>query len=71
MILYHYTNAAAALSILVSQTIRASDVEFLNDSQEIRFGRDQLISRLKERSDQLATSDPGNEIDPATFRLAS
>jgi hypothetical protein len=38
-VLYHYTDAAGLRGIVESQTIFASDVEFLNDAQELLYAR--------------------------------
>jgi len=45
-VIYHYTNAEALISIVTSRKLRASDAEFLNDAQEMQFGRDRLRREL-------------------------
>jgi hypothetical protein len=44
--LFHYTNAAGLLGILGNSCIWASDVRFLNDAQETKYGYDELASVL-------------------------
>ncbi|HEV7922376.1 MAG TPA: DUF2971 domain-containing protein [Thermoanaerobaculia bacterium] len=38
-LLYHYTTAAGLLGIIESQSVRATNYSFLNDSSEIKYGR--------------------------------
>jgi hypothetical protein len=45
-ILYHYTTSAGLLGIIESKSLWASDAEFLNDAQELRFGRERLYEAL-------------------------
>jgi hypothetical protein len=45
-VVYHYTNNEALISIVNSGSLWASDAEYLNDAQEMLFGRDQLQVRL-------------------------
>jgi hypothetical protein len=60
-ILYHYTDAAGLIGILNpswpsemthpepgSALLRASDVRYMNDNRELRFGADLLAQRLRE-----------------------
>jgi Protein of unknown function (DUF2971) len=52
-IIYHYTNAEALISIVTSSKLRASDAEFLNDAQEMQFGRDRLQRELIDTADTI------------------
>lgn len=45
-LLYHYTSAAGLNGILTSGSIYATDVEFLNDAQELWYGRPELCDAL-------------------------
>lgn len=45
-LLYHYTTAAGLNGILTSGSIYATDAEFLNDAQELRYGRPELCAAL-------------------------
>lgn len=47
-LLYHYTAAAGLLGILKSQTMFASDSRYVNDSQELGYGR-QVVERVLSR----------------------
>ena len=46
--IYHYTGGSALKEIMSGGKIWASDAEFLNDSQEMNFGRDNLLEGLEE-----------------------
>jgi hypothetical protein len=52
-LLYHYTSAEAFLGIVGTRTLWATDIRFLNDSEEFTFARDVLVKRLVERALQL------------------
>ncbi|MET9575665.1 DUF2971 domain-containing protein [Streptomyces massasporeus] len=43
---YHYTTAAGLHGIISSSSFWASDVEFLNDAQELVYARDRLLNAL-------------------------
>ncbi|MBB2943218.1 hypothetical protein FB565_002931 [Actinoplanes lutulentus] len=47
-LIYHYTSNEALVKIVTSSSIRASDAEYLNDAQEMLFGRNRLRDELKE-----------------------
>lgn len=48
--IYHYTNQSGLFGILHSRTLWASDVRYLNDSSELRYGVAMITERLKARS---------------------
>jgi Protein of unknown function (DUF2971) len=52
-IVYHYTSADGFLGILESKKIRATAVEYLNDSKEIAFAIDAASSFISEKRDAL------------------
>jgi hypothetical protein len=52
-ILYHYTTAKGLMGIIETQTLRATNAEFLNDAQELQFGRPQLRDALLEQAAEL------------------
>lgn len=48
--IYHYTNANALIQILKTKTLRASNVQFMNDTQEIEYSINKLknlVNRIK------------------------
>lgn len=53
-LLYHYTNSKGLLGIISTNTIWATDVEFLNDSLEVDYSREVVSKQLDERANQLA-----------------
>jgi Protein of unknown function (DUF2971) len=53
-ILYHYTTAIGLMGIVQSQTLRATNAEFLNDAQELQFGRPQVHDALLKQADELS-----------------
>lgn len=48
MKLYHYTDAAAVQSILMYNKMRLTDMRYLNDSQELRYGANLVLTDIKE-----------------------
>ena len=83
-LLFHYTDAAGLLGIARDAALWAGDAEFLNDAQELRYGRPALHRALLEAADLAATRDgPGgpqasraqimrsaaSQIDPDQFTL--
>ena len=59
-ILYHYTTAIGLTGIIESQTLWATNAEFLNDAQELQFGRARLRDALLQRADEL--NPEGNRV---------
>lgn len=49
-LLYHYTTAEGLLGIVGSNTLLATDAEFLNDAQEMQFGRATVHEALLARA---------------------
>lgn len=45
-LLFHYTGPAGVLGVVTDSCLWASDVEFLNDAQELVFGRDELHASM-------------------------
>ena len=56
-VIYHYTNAQGLLGIVSSGAIWASDIGFLNDSQEVSFAQGQLQKEIE-------ALQPGPSSDP-------
>lgn len=56
-ILYHYTNASAAISILQNKSIWASDTRFMNDSSELEHARSLALNSIKLIKDNLPKSE--------------
>src|SRR4051794_188276 len=56
-ILYHYTTAAGLIGIVQSQTLWATNAEFLNDAQELLCGRPQVRDALLKQADELSPAD--------------
>lgn len=50
-VIYHYTNRAGLIGILGTDTIWATDVEFLNDAQELEYARHVLTERLRAKAE--------------------
>lgn len=69
--LYHYTNSAGLRGILESSSLWATDAEFLNDAQELQFGRNELCDALRAYAEDLfpsnRTPDGGKEYSRATI----
>jgi hypothetical protein len=53
-VLYHYTDARGLLGIVQTSSLWATDAEFLNDAQELRFGRSHLRAALLAAADALS-----------------
>jgi hypothetical protein len=54
-VLYHYTGVKGLVGIVKSNRLWASDVLFMNDSTEVRYGRDLIISEAKAAADRTAS----------------
>lgn len=67
-LLYHYTTAEGLKGILESKTIWATDAEFLNDAQELRYGRDELYEALIAEADRLAPESDDVTAEPEYSR---
>lgn len=52
-LLYHYTNTAGLAGILASNSIWATDAQYLNDTREVRFTADKLVELLTSRANVL------------------
>lgn len=65
-ILYHYTTLEGLLGIIGSKTLWATDAEFLNDAQEMQFGRPEVHRALLDRAESLwpEGSDPESDASP-------
>jgi hypothetical protein len=53
---YHYTNAPGLLGIITSSALWASDVEFLNDAEELTYARTDVLDRLRIVADETASA---------------
>lgn len=54
--LYHYTNAQGLIGILQGKAIWASNVCFMNDTKELVYGREQIVSVLAEAQSRHSTA---------------
>lgn len=52
-VLYHYTTVSGLLGIIQELVLWATDAEFLNDAQELQFGREELRAGLLTAADAL------------------
>ena len=55
--LYHYTNQSSLLNILETHLLFASDIRFLNDSQEYKLGLESIKRAIDERAMKLNPGD--------------
>ena len=63
-VLYHYTNSAGLKGILETGSLWSTDADFLNDAQELQFGRPQLCDALIKQADHLHPEGrPGGDAD--------
>jgi hypothetical protein len=53
-VLYHYTTPVGLIGIVEDKGLWATDVEFVNDAQELRFGREELGKALLEKANELS-----------------
>lgn len=64
-VLWHYTNPAGLMGIIEQRALWATDAEYLNDAQELRFGREQIIEALRvERDRRESTAQSQASWDP-------
>jgi hypothetical protein len=68
-VLYHYTTAEGLIGIVKSQALWATNAEFLNDAQELQFGRHELHDALVAAADKL--SPPDDESGDANYSRAT
>jgi hypothetical protein len=47
-VIFHYTTIAGLIGIVQSGSVWATDIRFLNDSTELQYAKDLLLSRIKE-----------------------
>lgn len=52
-VLYHYTSAEALLGLVQSKSLWATDIRFLNDTEEFTFARDLILSEVTRRASRL------------------
>lgn len=48
-LVYHYTTAEGLLGIIASAKIRLTDIEFMNDAEEILYPRENVVSLLRSK----------------------
>jgi hypothetical protein len=60
-IIYHYTNSAGLLGILSGGQLWLGDVEFMNDAEELLYGRAAVVADLEAKAESLW---PANVEDP-------
>jgi hypothetical protein len=53
-LLYHYTDAGGLIGIVEDDVLWATDAEFLNDAQELRYGREEMREALLARAEELS-----------------
>jgi hypothetical protein len=63
-VLYHYTTPPGVIGIVQNKMLWATDAEFLNDAQELRFGRAELREALIARADELIPPGLDEETRP-------
>jgi DUF2971 family protein len=67
-LLYHYTTTDGLLGIVQEQTLWATDAEFLNDAQELQFGREELRESLLKAADELDPFAAGGAVSAEASR---
>src|SRR5215211_7755183 len=60
-VVYHYTNAAGLLGIISTGQLWATDIEFLNDAEELTYARAAVLADLRARADEIAPPETGSE----------
>lgn len=68
-LLWHYTDADGLLGMLRSKEFWASSVEYMNDAEELLFGRKLIERAAKEVKATHGTSSERDQHDPALFDL--
>jgi hypothetical protein len=51
--LYHYTDSNGLLGIVTKKAMRATDVQFLNDGEELVYAAREISARLRSRAEEL------------------
>jgi hypothetical protein len=58
---YHYTNAAGLLGIVSTRNLWATDIEFMNDAEELTYARTTVLGDLRAWADEIAPPGTGSE----------
>jgi hypothetical protein len=53
MLIFHYTNTSGLLGIVRQRALWATDAEYLNDSKELRHGREEVVAVLRSAASRL------------------
>lgn len=71
-ILYHYTTATGLTGVIQSRALWATNADFLNDAQELRFGRQRLREALLSQAEELSPADIEiNDANSANYSRAT
>jgi hypothetical protein len=54
---YHYTNASGLLGIISKGTLWMTDIEFMNDAEELAYARSSVLDELRVRAYEIAPPD--------------
>lgn len=69
-IVYHYTNAAGVQGILESATLWLTDLQFMNDAEELTFASTSVVADLRKRALNLWPHDTDDPSDGPDFNRA-
>ena len=64
--LYHYTDPAGMIGILLGQSIWATDAQYLNDTREVAIAAKRMSSLLYQKAAEFERPDAGAKQDHAT-----
>ena len=56
-VVYHYTNASGLLGIISTGTLWMTDIEFMNDAEELAYARSSVLDELQVRAYEIAPPD--------------
>jgi hypothetical protein len=54
---YHYTNASGLLGIISKGTLWMTDIEFMNDAEELAYARSSVLDELRVRAYEIGPPD--------------
>lgn len=69
-LLWHYTNADGVRGIVQTGVLWATDAEYLNDSAELRYGREEVADALTREARRLDSLSTGDDVNSARAGIA-
>lgn len=69
--LYHYTTVDGLLGIVKEQSLRASNIAFMNDSKEYKYGIDLFLKCIEEKKKNVSSTGQRNALEKLKGHLGT